>query len=135
MSTPQPQRPAEAGAHSPLPWKVNDDLWPRKGNIYDANNVIVAEIDDSWTLTSPSNRALIVTAVNERPALLARLAAAEKLAEAAKAIQEHALVMCMHRGLYGDTPAECNRCQAMRQLAAALLAFEATAGTQEGADA
>lgn len=86
MSTPQPQRPAEAGAHSPLPWEV---VTPQHSqaliHIVAGKELPVARVlGANHYVWVKANAALIVTAVNERPALLARLEAAEKLAEAAK---------------------------------------------------
>ena len=143
----KPQRPAEACApkHSALPWDWFDEDIPGAYSeseyvpsmvCADVDAIVVAYMaDDVDKETRNANAALIVTAVNERPALLARLAAAEKLAEAAQWLSENNGIV--HMAMPDGPPCElvpnsmnCAACA----LRAALLAFEAPAGTQEGAD-
>ena len=147
MSTPQPQRPAEAGAATPKVGDLDYDLyesleaaredghfqwWTNAGGGWpaewghpavvsrvsqvDANgDVWVSGIPGSLETSEPAAKA-IVTAVNERPALLARLAAAEKLAVAAQAI-EHAVRTQIW---------QYNKPRLMRNLRLALTDFHAT---------
>lgn len=124
--TPMQSGQTPGAPHSRLPWTLKPcqsrpDCWCAVVSSPVATVIGGGEIHKE-------DAALIVEAVNSYHAL--RAAAAE-LAEAAKDVQERTFVRCMHRGLYGDRPEDCARCQAMRRLGAAILAYDATTAQEK----